>query len=410
MNEKYKKRMPKFLPIGIAMGVLFSASPLASPLTENTVKADVGTAGTVITTFGNIYDKFLKEPFGKWLEEIDVKSYYYAEHENLAYKAPTFQKGEFGISAFDYYKNKDFSKKIKLAYEDGKVEYKTIKHGEQIRIKQAGTMVDLTPDEPDLYNHKILYITQEQLDEGKTGISLTNFKTYYLKSDNSGRRNALADKYLKQTFPHYYPNGLRVWGVDENELFKQLPVEKQMLGTITSEPISEGVFYYFSDPAHYVSPHINEIMSREVDLITNHKDGEYSSLSTKIKGRDGFIRSWDDGRLSTSDGNTPLSKQEFTITPIKKGSNKVLLRDGLKYIPSKLGDNELYIIKPEKVWTLEDTGLFGAFRLKNENGQYLSVGDGIATFTDDYAIASVFAADLKEDEWNNWLNKWYPGK
>lgn len=82
----------------------------------------------------------------------------------------------------------------------------------------------------------------------------------------------------------------------------------------------------------------------------------------------------------------------------------------MKYIPSKLGDNELYIIKPEKVWTLEDTGLFGAFRLKNENGQYLSVGDGIATFTDDYAIASVFAADLKEDEWNNWLNKWYPGK
>ncbi|PDZ70754.1 hypothetical protein [Bacillus pseudomycoides] len=410
MNEKYKKRMPKFLPVGIAMGVLFSASPLASPLTENKVKADVGTFGTVVTTFGSIYDAFLAEPFGKWLEKIDVETTYKAFNENIAYKAPTFKKGEFGISVFDYYKNKDFSKKIKIAYEDGKVEYKTIKHGEQIRIKQAGTMVDITPDEPDIYNHKILYITQEQLDEGITGISLTNFKTYYLRSDNSGGRNELGYKFLKKQFPNAYHNGIRDWGVDENELFKKLPEEKQMLGTITSEPISEGVFYYIADPAHYVSPHINEIMSRKVDLITNHKDGEYSSLSTKIKGRDGFIRSWDDGRLSKSDGNTPLGRQEFTITPIKKGSNKVFLRDGLKYIPSKLGNDELYIIDPDKVWTLEDAGLFGAFRLKNEKGQYLSVNDGFATFTDDYAISSVFTADLKEDEWNNWLNKWYPGK
>ncbi|PHE93117.1 hypothetical protein COF81_18460 [Bacillus pseudomycoides] len=409
MNEKYKKRMPKFLPIGIAMGVLFSASPLASPLTENTVKADVGTFGTVVTTFGNIYDAFLAEPFGKWLEKIDVETTYRAFNENIAYKAPTFKKGEFGISAFSYYKDKDFSKKVKLAYPNGTVEYKTIKHGEQIRIKQAGTMVDLTPDEPDLYNHNILYITPKQLDEGNTGISLTNFKTYYLQSDNSGRKNELGYKFLKQHFPNAYHNGSPVWGVNQDELFKKLPVEKQILGTSTSEPISDLQFSHITD-SEYVSEHINEIMSRKVDLITNHKDGEYSSLSTKIKTRDGFIRSWEDGRLSKSDGNTPLSKQEFTITPIKKGSNKVLLRDGLKYIPSKLGDNELYIIKPEKVWTLEDTGLFGAFRLKNENGQYLSVGDGLATFTDDSANASVFTADLKEAEWNNWLNKWYPGK
>ncbi|MED4654581.1 hypothetical protein P9618_24710 [Bacillus pseudomycoides] len=409
MNKKYKKRIPKVLPVGIAMGILFSASPLASPLTENTVKADVGTFGTVVTTFGNIYDAFLAEPFGKWLEKIDVETTYRAFNENIAYKAPTFKKGEFGISAFSYYKDKDFSKKVKLAYPNGTVEYKTIKHGEQIRIKQAGTMVDLTPDEPDLYNHNILYITPKQLDEGNTGISLTNFKTYYLQSDNSGRKNELGYKFLKQHFPNAYHNGSPVWGVNQDELFKKLPVEKQILGTSTSEPISDLQFSHITD-SEYVSEHINEIMSRKVDLITNHKDGEYSSLSTKIKTRDGFIRSWEDGRLSKSDGNTPLSKQEFTITPIKKGSNKVLLRDGLKYIPSKLGDNELYIIKPEKVWTLEDTGLFGAFRLKNENGQYLSVGDGLATFTDQYENASVFTADLKEDEWNNWLNKWYPGK
>ncbi|PGE01858.1 hypothetical protein [Bacillus pseudomycoides] len=406
MNEKYKKRMPKFLPVGIAMGVLFSASPLASPLTENTVKADVGTFGTVVTTFGNIYDKFLKEPFGKWLEEIDVKSYYYAEHENLAYKAPTFQKGEFGISAFDYYKNKDFSKKVKLAYPNGTVEYKTIKHGEQIRIKQAGTMVDLTPDEPDLFKHNVLYITQKQLDAGNTGISLTTFKTYYLQSDNRGRRNDLGDKYLKQEFPHYYPNGLRVWGVNEDELFKQLPVEKQILGTITSEPVSKEKIFPLTDSDTY------DMDLRMPDILTQHKEGEYSSLSTKIKNpiSDSFLRSWEDGRLSKSDGNAPLGREDFTIIPIKKGSNKVLLKEHFQYIPSVLGTTERYNISSDKVWTLHDTGLNGIFVLQNDKGQYLSVDDSSGKFTDQYSEATFLHVGLKEEEWNNWLNKWYPGK
>ncbi|WP_141525840.1 hypothetical protein [Bacillus pseudomycoides] len=238
---------------------------------------------------------------------------------------------------------------------------------------------------------------------------LTNFKTYYLQSDNSGRKNQLGYKFLKQHFPNKYHNDIPDWGVNQDELFKQLPVEKQILGTSTSEPISDLQFYHITD-SEYVSEHINEIMSRKVDLITNHKDGEYSSLSTKIKGRDGFIRSWPDGSLSKSDSNTPLGREDFTITPIKKGSNKVLLRFASQYIPSELGNDQLYGIDPSKVWTLHDTGLFGTFVLQNDKGQYLSVGDASARFTDQYDKASVFTADLKEDEWNNWLNKWYPGK
>ncbi|MRB37224.1 hypothetical protein GH861_29685, partial [Bacillus thuringiensis] len=61
MNWKTKKRIPKVLPVGIAMGILFSASPLASPLPEYKVQADVGTFGTIVTTFGSVYDKFLAE-------------------------------------------------------------------------------------------------------------------------------------------------------------------------------------------------------------------------------------------------------------------------------------------------------------------------------------------------------------
>ncbi|PDZ08171.1 hypothetical protein CON70_29260 [Bacillus pseudomycoides] len=409
MNKKYKKRIPKVLPVGIAMGVLFSASPLVSPLTENKVKADVGTFGTVVTTFGNIYDAFLAEPFGKWLEKIDVETTYKAFNENLAYKAPTFKKGEFGISAFSYYKDKDFSKKVKLAYPNGEVEYKTIKHGEQIRIKQAGTMVDLTPDKPELTEHDTLYITQNQLDAGNKGISLTNFKTYYLQSDNSGSKNELGYRFLKQHFPNAYHNGSPVWGVNQDELFKKLPVEKQILGTSTSEPISVNSLYD-SDDYNYLMAHNTELLLRKVDLLTQHKDGEYSSLSTKIKTRDGFIRSWEDGRLSKSVGEVPLGREDFTITPIKKGSNKVLLRENFQYIPSELGTGGSALIGPDKVWTLHDTGLFGTFVLQNDKGQYLSVDDSSAKFTDQYHEASVFNTKLKEDEWNNWLNKWYPGK
>ncbi|PEL75917.1 cell wall-binding protein [Bacillus wiedmannii] len=406
MNEKYKKRMPKFLPVGIAMGVLFSASPLAGPLTENKVKADVDTFGTIVTTFGEIYDAFLAEPFGKWLEEIDVKTTYKAFNENIAYKAPTFQKGEFGISAFDYYKNKDFSKKVKIAYANGKVEYKTIKHGEQIRIKDAGTIVDLTPDEPELSKHDILYITQKQLDEGNTGVSLTNFKTYYLKSDNSGGRNELGYKFLQKTFPNAYHNGIRDWGVNEDELFKKLPEEKRILGTITSEPVSKEKIFSLTESD------INNMNYRMDDILTQHKEGEYSSLSVKIKTGDSFLRSWEDGRLSKAVGEIPLGRDHFKIIPIKKGSNKVILRENLQYIPSVLGSKggSYNTIGPDKVWTLHDTGEKGLFVLQNDKGQYLSVDDSSAKFTDQYNEASLFNADLKSEKWNNWLIKWYPGK
>lgn len=406
MNEKYKKRMPKFLPVGIAMGVLFSASPLAGPLTENKVKADVDTFGTIVTTFGAIYDAFLAEPFGKWLEEIDVKTTYKASNENVAYKAPTFKKGEFGISAFDYYKNKDFSKKVKIAYANGKVEYKTIKHGEQIRIKDAGTIVDLTPDEPELSKHDILYISQKQLDEGNTGVSLTNFKTYYLKSDNSGGKNVLADRFERKEFPGYFlSSGLRDIRYVNEDLFSKLPEEKRILATITSQPVSKEELSSLTDSE------TSNMNYRMDDILTQHKEGNYSSLSVKIKTGDNFIRSWEDGRLSKAVGEIPLGRDSFKIIPIKKGSNKVILRENLQYIPSVLGSKEdTRTIGPDKVWTLHDTGRDGIFVLQNDKGQYLSVDDSSAKFTDQYNEASLFNADLKSEKWNNWLIKWYPGK
>ncbi|MDM5235278.1 cell wall-binding protein [Bacillus cereus] len=396
MNEKYKKRIPKVLPVGIAMGILFSATPLAGPLMENKVKADVDTAATIITTFGSIYDAFLKEPFGNWLEQIDVKSYYYAEHENIAYKAPTFQKGEFGISVFDYYKDKNFSKKIKIAYADGNVEYKTIKHGQQIRIKQAGTIVDLTPDEPSPSKHDILYITQKQLDEGKTGVALATFKTYYLQSDNSGRKNNLEDKYLRETFPNaYLKSGLPDIRVNEDELFKKLPKEKQMLATITSEPVGKEVLSnYVTNDSETLADFNNRVVNvvADTNLI----------LETKI-----------------SLGHTSLEGADTTyqIIPIQKGSNKVVVKKGSKYLSGKEGNGLQYSdsIGDDEVLELVQIENSAAdllkFNLINKNGTRLADTKDRKGFTTNNALSSDIRFQGKtNNEIRNWLIDWHPSK
>lgn len=396
MNEKYKKKVPKILPVGIAMGILFSATPLAGPLTENKVKADVDTAATIITTFGSIYDAFLKEPFGNWLEQIDVKSYYYAVHENIAYKAPTFQKGEFSISVFDYYKDKNFSKKVKIAYADGNVEYKTIKHGQQIRIKQAGTIVDLTPDEPSPSKHDILYITQKQLDEGKTGVALATFKTYYLQSDNSGRKNNLAGKYLRETFPNaYLKSGLPDIRVNEDELFKELPKEQQMLATITSEPVGKEVLSnYVTNDSETLADFNNRVVNvvADTNLI----------LETKI-----------------SLGHTSLEGADTTyqIIPIQKGSNKVVLKKGSKYLSGKEGNGLQYSdsIGDDEVLELVQIENSAAdllkFNLVNKNGTRLADTKDRKGFTTNNALSSDIRFQGKtNNEIRNWLIDWHPSK
>ncbi|WP_142317056.1 cell wall-binding protein [Bacillus toyonensis] len=415
MIKKSKKGMRKILPVGLAMGVLFSGIPLATPLTEHKVKADVDTAATIITTFGKIYDSFLAEPFGKWLDELGAKNGYNSDLENSGYKAPTFEKGEFGITAFDYYKNKDFSKTVKLSYPNGKAEYKTIKHGQQIRIKQAGTIVDLTPDEPELSKHDILYITQKQLNEGNTGVSLTNFKTYYLQSDNSGRRNALGEKFLKQVFPNaYLSSGLIDVRYSEDELFKELPEDKRVLATITSKPVGKEVLsnYATNDPEAR-----EDLKKRTFDIYTDHN----ARISTKII-NDGL--NLEAGDYVHEEGNwDPSAGTDFTITPIRKGSDKVVISSvfngEVRFLTSKSGDHSQWIythsgdISADEVWDLvirENN----QFSLKNNKGQYLYVPrngrSAPAWTTDDINTASKLTARLAAHEWNNWLIDWHPRK
>lgn len=394
MNEKYKKRIPKILPVGIAMGILFSASPLAGPLTEHKVKADVDTAATIITTFGEIYNTFLAEPFGEWLDETSAKSLYNRGLENSAYIAPTFQKGEFGITVFDYYKDRNFSKKVKIAYADGKVEYKTIKHGQQLRIKQAGTIVDLTPDEPELSKHNLLYITQKQLDEGKTGVALTNWQTFYLESSNEGHYTNLADKFVRQAFPGAYTKG-GVLDVRYNfrDLFNQLPEDKRKLGTATSEPVSKDVLwnYLTSDSEDFADFH-----DRSVNLLAD------TNLILET-----FI----------GVGNSVLDDKPYQIIPIKKGSNKVVVKKGPEYLSGKEGTELQYSgsIGADEILELVPIENSGSnelqFDLINKNGARLTVTNNRAEFTTDKELPSNLRFTGKtNNELHNWLVDWHPSK
>ncbi|MDT3498292.1 hypothetical protein NLU03_29375 [Bacillus toyonensis] len=149
---------------------------------------------------------------------------------------------------------------------------------------------------------------------------------------------------------------------------------------------------------------------RIADVLTQHKEGEYFSISVKIKNGDQLLQNWNDGTLSISDNETPSYAQIFQMTPIKKGSNKICIKGTWKFISTATGAEEGYGVSPNRVWTLEDCGLFGTFRLKNEKGQYLSVDGSSVKITDDHTKAALFHTDLKESEWINWLNKWYSGK
>ncbi|WP_283749825.1 N-acetylmuramoyl-L-alanine amidase family protein [Bacillus cereus] len=394
MNGKAKKSMRKVLPVGIAMGILFSASPV----TEYKVKADVETFGTIVTTFGDIYDAFLEERFGEWLEKLDAQNSYAARLENVAYKAPTFQKGEFGISVFDYYKDQNFSKKIKIAYTNGKVEYKTIKHGEQIRIKDAGTIVDLTPDEPELSKHDILYITQKQLDEGNTGVSLTNFKTYYLKSDNSGGKNVLAAEFERQEFPGYFltnGSGLRDIRYVNEDLFSKLPEGKRILATITSQPVGKDVL------SNYItnnSEALADFNNRLPDILADRT----SILETPIA-----------LPFTTLNDGKP-----YQIIPYKKGTNKVLVKTGSKYLSGKEGNALQYSdsIGDDEVFELvqiDQKSFYNnvQFHLKNKNGVSLAGNQNIHGFATDWSFKSEIRFTAKSNnEIHNWLREWYPGK
>ncbi|MDM5430997.1 hypothetical protein [Bacillus mycoides] len=238
MKKTFKTK--KILTVGLALGVLFSPNLITS---EHKVSAavDASTKSTVIKTFGNVYDLFLREPFSNWLSSFDAQSGYNSTLENIAYKAPEFRQGQFAISVFDFYKNQNFSKKIKLGYRDGRIEYKTVKHGEQLIIKESGVLVDLTPDKADKSKHEILFVTQSALNRGNVGVSTTNWQTFYLKKAS---QTSINFPMLLRFYPRENPGN---FSFDSNKLYDALDPVKKSMATITTETIRD---FYSSENAN----------------------------------------------------------------------------------------------------------------------------------------------------------------
>ncbi|MDM5430999.1 hypothetical protein [Bacillus mycoides] len=311
MKKLFKTTEKKIIPVGLAMGVLFSGIPLSGSLTEHKVHADVGTTGAVLQQVGNVYKLFIERPLAEFLELESVR-YNNANrmHENIAYLAPTFRRGEFSITVFDYYKNQNFSKNVKLLYPSGQIEYKTIKFGEQLTIKQAGTIVDLNPDTFEPSKHDLLYITQQQLDDGNTGISLTNFGTYYQQKRGSGYNiNTLGEKYLKQEFRYAFnaQTGFILPGYNEEELFNQLPEDKRIIGTVTAQPVGREIL------SNYVMNNSTaraDFNNRAFQIVTTNPQ-HVMDVNIKMGG-----------------ANT---EENWKIIPIQAGTNKVVVKTSNGY-------------------------------------------------------------------------------
>lgn len=393
MNGKATKRVKKILPVGIAMGILFSASPV----TEHKVKAGYEDYIALLIEVNNLYTTFLQDKVTEIITEDEVRSRYIASHENIAYVAPAFQKGQFGITVFDYYRDENFSKNVKIAYPNGKVEYKTIKYGQQLIIKQAGTIVDLTPDEPEVSKHDLLYITQKQLDEGNTGVSLTRYKTYYLQSDNSGRYNDLADKFVKGKFPDaYLANGSGVLDARYNfrDLFNQLPEDQRKLGTITAEPVGKEIL------SNYVTNNPEELAEFN-NRLTNIFADSTKILETPITSVFSIL----------NDGNP------YQIIPVQKGTNKVIVKKGSKYLSGKEGNALQYsdVIGDDEVFefVLIDKKSYDnkvQFHLVNKKGAHLVAGINSQLFHNPGQFDELYFTAKTNNEVHNWLSEWYPGK
>ncbi|MBJ7961634.1 cell wall-binding protein [Bacillus cereus group sp. N28] len=106
----------------------------------------------------------------------------------------------------------------------------------------------------------------------------------------------------------------------------------------------------------------------------------------------------------------------YQIIPYKKGTNKVIVKTGSKYLSGKeeknlqysdsLGDDEVF----ELVQTGNNHDGKFQFHLINKNGVRLSGNSYIQQFGSDWSFSSELRFTKSNNEINNWLIEWYPGK
>ncbi|MBE5107881.1 cell wall-binding protein [Bacillus thuringiensis] len=388
MKKKFKTTGigRKVIPATAALGILFSMAPIA----EN--KASAGIGATIldvgITSLGIVKDIY--EGIGIEVGDPDLTDYTGPYAENVSYRAPSFKSGEFNISMHHTKDDSNFTRPVKVLYPDGKSEIHNLKSGQQLKLTEAGTIVDLNPYAESSSEHNLLYITQEQLDEGKTGVALNQSITIYVEK-TSGQNKIIVDEFYKKRFGANSLDGFKGLGVDR---FSYLTEEQKKVATMTSHPVDRTVL------SNYVTNNPKAL-------------ADFNNRSTNILANAEFI-------LETSI-SLPYSKlndgKPYQIIPYKKGTNKVIVKTGSKYLSGKEGNNLQYSdsIGDDEVFELVQTGnsYDGKFQfhLNNKNGVSLAGNAYVQEFGTDWSFNSeINFPDKNNNEIHNWLKEWYPGK
>ncbi|KEK21676.1 N-acetylmuramoyl-L-alanine amidase family protein [Bacillus gaemokensis] len=375
----------KLIPATAALGILFSVAPVA----ENKASAGLATVLDVtITSLGIVADVY--EKLGISVGEPDLSNYTGPYAENVSYRAPNFKSGEFNISVHHTKGDSNFTRTIKVLYPDGKSEMKDLKSGQQLKITEPGTIVDLKPFAESVSEHDLLYITQAQLDEGKTGVALNQVITVYVEK-TSGENKVLVDEFYKKKFGADSLDGFKGLGVDR---FSYLTDEQKKVATLTSHPVGREVLSNYVTNNPTAQADFNNRSSNVFAEITN-------TLDTPITLPESILN----------------HGEPYKIIPYKKGSNKVLVKAGSKYLSGKegkalqysdsIGNDELF----ELVQTHNSSKNKFQFYLINKNGVRLAGNSYGHGFDTDFSYKSEISFTAKgNDEVNNWLIDWYPGK
>ncbi|QWH20829.1 cell wall-binding protein (plasmid) [Bacillus mycoides] len=391
MKKKFKTIGKKVIPTAAALGILFSVAPIA----ENKASAGIGTVIDIsITVLGAVANTY--EALGISPEDGDPGTRIDVYAENETYQAPSFTSGEFNISMYHTQGDSNFLKPVKVRYPNGKIELHQLRSGQQLKITEAGAIIDLNPNAASISEHDLLYITQAQLDEGKTGVVMNQGQHAFVEKASGTNPRFIIPLYKKyaDSWTTDWDVIARSYDYQFNKIANKLSDKQKQLIKLTSKPVSKGVLdnYVNNDPKARA-----DFYDRLSDILAERTH----VLETPI------ALPW----------NALNHGKSYQIIPYKKGTNKVIVKTGSKYLSGKegnelqysdsLGDDEVFeLVQIEN----SSDGKF-QFRLKNKNGVSLTDNRNIQTFNTEWILNSEMRFTAKSNnEIHNWLIEWYPGK
>ncbi|MDM5430932.1 RICIN domain-containing protein [Bacillus mycoides] len=428
MKKLFKLTGKKVIPVTAALSILVSAAPIAENTAQAVSARSIAKIMSIsITSLGmvrNMHDKVVRAT-----KHSDMPTYDGPFAENVSYKAPSFQTGEFNISMYHTQNDLNFEKPVKLLRPNGEIKTYHLKSGQELKITEAGTIVDLNPDENSVENHDFLYITQAQLDEGKTGVALNQEKTIYVEK-TSGQNDILVNEFYKQKFGQNSLDGLQGLNVDR---FSYLTAEQKLLATLTSHPVGKEVLTKYMtnnsqaqadfntkkinllpnlnpdiDKGDFIDDHVNYVnvkegtyhiisglnntsvvdMSRNVSNRNIHLYGNHGGSNQKwvfeydTKNGAYQIKSYMDKNLVLTWNNNDGSDNAFTTINTKTSEQYWILEDagqGYVYIKNKKNPNKVLDIQRRDssdgtniIVYDKNNGWNQSFKLKKIQDEYVS--------------------------------------